>query len=472
MPRVPVGLGLQSYRHSSLPVSAQRCVNWFAEQAPAGASTQVALMPTPGLTLFATCGTEPVRGIHTAKGVLYAVSGQKLYGVASNGTVTERGTIPGAGSVRMADNGTQVVIVTPDDGSGYVYDIAAATVNKITDPDWRPAGSCAFLDQYVIFSELNSARFFISALGDATSYDALDFATAESAPDDMVTLTVDHREVWLFGSSTIEVWTDTGAAAFPFERVSTGIIERGCGAAGSVAKLDNSVFWLGEDGAVYRAEGYTPLRISTHAIEDAIAKYASFADAEAFAHNDRGHPFYVITFPSAGATWVYDVATGLWHERHSGTDPECQGRWRASCYARAYGKHIVGDFEMGKLYRLDPDGYTENGAVVRRVSDTPYIEDDGKRLMVHGFDLTMDVGDAISTGQGSDPLVMLQWSDDGGRTWSNELWRTMGRIGAYETRTRWFRLGQTRKRIFRIAVAEPVKAVVLKAYAEISQGMN
>lgn len=471
MPRVPIGLGLQSYRNSSLPVSAQRCVNWFAEQAPAGASTQVALMPTPGLSLFSTCGDGPVRGLHTAKGVLYAVSGRKLYSVGADGTATERGTIPRQGPVSVTDNGTQVVIVT-DDGEGYVYNIAAASLSQITNASWRPARAAAFLDQYVIFSERDSGRFFISALGDAASFDALDFATAESAPDDTLTLIVDHRELWLFGQTTIEVWANTGAADFPFSRISTGIIERGCGAARSVAKLDNSVFWLGDDGAVYRAEGYSPLRISTHAIEYALSRYETTADAIAFAHNDRGHPFYVLTFPRANATWVYDVATGYWHERYSGTEPDCAGRWRANCHAFAYGGHIVGDFENGKLYRLDGDAATEDGAAIRRMSDSPYIEDDGKRLMVHGFELMMEVGVGLPSGQGSDPLVTLSWSDDGGRTWGNEISRSFGRIGAYETRVRWHRLGQTRKRIFRVATSEPVKPVILKSYADMNAGLN
>jgi len=460
----------QSYQARSLPLSAQRVVNLFAEAAPQDARSPVVLYGTPGLTLFGTIGTGPIRGLHVMGTTLYAVSGDQLFSVSSSGTGTLLGNLAGrartSGPVDMADNGRQLVVV--NDGRGTVYD--GTILEAITDPDFPRASSVSYVDGYFLFTRRDSGQWFISNLLEATAYDALDFATAETYPDNLVRVFTDHREVWLFGVKSIEVWSNTGGADFPFQRISGAVLERGCAAAGSVAKMDNSVFWLGDDGIVYRAAGYQPQRVSTHAIEHAIEGYATLADALAFTYSQEGHSFYVLTFPDA-ATWVYDASTQLWHERES-RDSEGRGlaRWRVNAYADAYNQHVVGDYQTGQLYTLDLDEPTENGLCIRREAVSAPVAATGQRLKMARLELELETGVGRTTGFGATPQAMIQFSDDGGRTWSTERWATLGRIGQYRRRVRWYRMGQFRERYLRLTLADPVKVALIGATAELDRG--
>ena len=241
-------------------------------------------------------------------GTLYVVSGTEVYSIDSAGTATDLGDITGSGAASMDDNGTELVIVSG--GNGWVYN--GSTLSAIADADFPTVTSVTFLDGYHIFSKDSSDQLIISASYDPTSYGALDFATAEADPDNLVRVLTDHQELWLFGENTTEIWYYSGAAAFPFERITGAFIERGCAAVNSVAKMDNSVFWLGDDLIVYRAAEYTPQRISTHPIEGAIGTFANPAVAEGWTYIQDGHSFYVLTF--AEATFVYDAASGLCRE--------------------------------------------------------------------------------------------------------------------------------------------------------------
>ena len=234
--------------------------------------------------------------------------------------------------------------------------------------------------------------------------------------------------------------------------------------------MDNSVFWLGDDGIVYRAAGYQPQRVSTHAIEHAIEGYATLADALAFTYSQEGHSFYVLTFPDA-ATWVYDASTQLWHERES-RDSEGRGlaRWRVNAYADAYNQHVVGDYQTGQLYTLDLDEPTENGLCIRREAVSAPVAATGQRLKMARLELELETGVGRTTGFGATPQAMIQFSDDGGRTWSNERWATLGRIGQYRRRVRWYRMGQFRERYLRLTLADPVKVALIGATAELDRG--
>lgn len=466
-----------SYQARSLPLSAQRCVNLFAEAAPADARSPVALYGTPGLVSFGTVGDGPVRLLHEMAGILYAVSRDQLYRVSSSGTATLLGTLAGAPMTDYplfaADNGTQMVVVNTGTGRATVWDADTATLTPVNDSDFPRVSSVSYVDGYHIFSRQDSGQWLISDLYEATSYEALDFATAETYPDNLVRVFTDHREVWLFGTKSTEVWTNTGAADFPFQRISGTVLERGCAAAGSVAKLDNSIFWLADDGIVYRASGYTPVRVSTHAIEYALDGYQNLADAQAFCYSQEGHGFYCITFPPDDHTWVFDVSTGLWHERESeDADGRSLGRWRVASYAGAYNLHIVGDYLTNRLYQLDLDEGTENGVAIRRVAVSPVLHADTDRMTMARVEIEAEVGVGLSSGEGSDPQMMLEWSDDGGRTWSNEHWSSLGRRGRYMRRVRWHRLGQFRERYLRITCADPVKIAILGCQAELDRGLS
>lgn len=460
---------LNSYRARALPLSAQRTVNLYVEQAPKDAKSPVVLYGTPGIKSFAdSVGAGPIRGKRDFAGTLFAVSGNTLYEVDSAGTATSRGTInTSSGPVSMSHNQAstkQLILV--DGTDGWIYTSSGGLV-QITDGDFFASSVVGFQDQYFILVRDGTGQFFLSNLNAGTVYTATDIANAEGDPDNLVTLINNHRELWLFGEKTIEVWYNSGASDFPFNRFEGGFLERGCAAAFSVAEDDNTVFWLGEDRIAYRADGYTPQRISQHGIEEAWRKYATISDAEAFIYTMGGHKFYVLTFPTEAATWVYDINTGMWHERQSFG----LGRWRVSTHVEIYGKHLVGDSQQGRIGELDLDTYQEWGETMQGQATGPPVHQGRLRIFHSLFELDIESGVGLTSGQGSDPRVWLDYSDDGGRSWSaRQTFRSMGKIGEYLTRLRWQRLGQSRQRIYRITVSDPVKRSFIGARLEAEAG--
>ena len=496
----------ESYTSRSPSVSAQRTVNLYPEVDASGNSKSVvSLHGRPGLSLFSYITTLPMRGIYAASnGTLYGVAGGKIYSIDSAGVETELGTlVTSAGRVSFADNGTELMVV--DGTSGYIVTMSSGSFAEIADEDFTGADVVDFLDGYFICNNPATGQFYISGLYDGTAWDALDIATAESAPDDLVSLINDHRELWLFGDYSTEVWVNTGNSSFPFERMNGAVIEKGIAARWSVAKLDNSVFWLAKDktgqGVVVRANGYTPQVISTRAIENEIAGYSAIDDAWAFTCTLNGHVFYVLTFPTGDATWVYDVTTGMWHEWSSRNAIGEFKRYIGNTYAFCYGKHLVGDFEDGDIYEMDSDVYTDNGEPIVRTRRAQHLSSDMKNLFMSRLqiDMEMGVGDnnytsdtyTASLADGSEiadgsvlaggefipggsvnPQAMLRWSDDGGRTFGNEHWVTLGKQGEYRKRAVFRRLGRSRNRVFELVITDPIKVTIIDAYADINGGRH
>jgi hypothetical protein len=417
------------------------------------------------------------------------------------GTPTLLGTISGTGQVSIADNGTQLFIAC--NPRSYIYNEVTNAFAEITDPDFAGAVTVGYLDGYFVFNEPNSQRFWVSQLLDGTQIDPLSFASAEGSPDGLVAINVNHREAWLFGTDSVEVWYNAGTPDFPLVRIQGAFNELGCAAAFSVAKLDNSVFWLGQDargeGVVYRSEGYNGRRISTHAVEWQIQQYANMSDVVGYTYQQDGHGFYVLNFPSANQTWVYDVATQGWHERAGLFNGEFT-RNRGNCQCNFRGTIIVGDFENGNIYSLDLTTYADNGEPqkwLRSWRALPTGTNNLKRTAQHSLQLDCETGVGLNgvdqsiewffytssgdqlittsgdlllfsppTVEGADPEVMLRWSDDGGHTWSNEHWASMGRIGQYGRRVFWRRLGMTMKlrdRVYEVSGTDPVKIAIVGA---------
>jgi hypothetical protein len=330
----------------------------------------------------------------------------------------------------------------------------------------------AYLDGYFIFNPPNSQRFYLTALLDGTSVDPLDFASAEGSSDGLVALIVDHRELWLFGTDSIEVWYDAGLSDFPFVRIQGAFNELGCAAPYSVAKLDNGLFWLGSDargkGIVYRAEGYTGKRMSTHAVEWQIQQYGDISDAIGYTYQQDGHAFYVLIFPSANTTWVFDVATQAWHERAGFVNGDFT-RHRSNCQMAYNNEVIVGDYQNGNIYSFDLDVYADNGQIqkwLRSWRALPTGQNNLKRTTQHSMQLDCETGVGLNVGQGEDPQAMLRWSDDGGHTYSNEHWKSLGKIGVFQRRAIWRRLGMTlklRDRVYEVSGTDPVKIAIVGA---------
>jgi len=463
-----------SYVARSINAADNRMVNMFPEMTPDNGQTAAFLNRAPGLEFLQTVGTGPIRALwaHQTNGSdFYVVSGGEVYKLNNmTSAPTLIGAVSGTGPVSIADNGSQIFFACNPDG--FIYNEVTNVFAQITDPDFPGAVTVGYLDGYFVFNEPDSQRVWVTSLLDGLSVDPLDFASAEGSPDGLVGLIVDHREAWLFGTDSVEVWYDAGLPDFPLTRIQGAFNEIGCVAAFSIAKLDNGLFWLGTDargqGIVYRANGYTGQRISTHAIEYAIAQYGDISDAIAYTYQQEGHAFYVLTFPSGDATWVYDVSTQAWHER-AGWDNGEFVRHRSNCQCNFGGNIIVGDYENGNIYKFSLDIYADNGGIqkwLRSWRALPTGQNNLKRTAHHSLQLNCESGVGLNDGQGSDPQAMLRWSDDGGHTWSNEHWSPMGKIGAYYQRVFWRRLGMTlklRDRVYEVSGTDPVKIAIMGA---------
>ena len=467
-----------AYEARSKDANAQKCINWYPEKdTREGKNDRFYLMPTPGLTSFSAVeGVDSVvRGLFEHQGTLYAVVGSTFYSIDSEGTATSEGTLSSStGLVQIAGVDDGIVIV--DGTAGYRYVPSTDSFTTISDSDFpSTVKTITSQDGYFITHEPNTQKFRISNLNDGATWDTLDFASAEGSFDEIVACVSDNRQLWIFGETTTEVWINTGASAFPFERIQDVFLDWGLAAERSVVKLDNTLYWLAKSkngsGAIVKANGFTAQIVSTPAIMNKINSYDTIDDAFGYSYQLQGHEFYVLTFPTEGATWVYDASTGLWHERTSFLDNEYT-RHRSNCYAFAYNKHFIGDFATGTIYELDPDVYTEDGTAIRRVRVTQHTHKDTKLLTMRNLVVDVESGPGLQTGQGSDPQYMLRVSRDGGRTWGNERWRSPGKAGIYDARMIWNLLGIARTFTMELSITDPVNAIIIGAHAEIETGSN
>ena len=495
-----------SYVARSVNAADNRLVNLFPEIVPEAGKEPAFLNRAPGLLLLNTIGTGPIRGLwafSSSDSTAFVVSGTQLFKITTAYVPTLIGTVAGAGPVSLADNGTQLFIAA--NGPSYIYNNSTNAFGQITDPDFPGAVTVAYLDGYFVFNEPNSQKMWITALLDGTSIDPLEFASTEGSPDGLVAVIANFREVWAFGTNSIEVWSDTGATDFPLQRIPGAFNELGCAAPYSIAKMDNGLFWLGRDrrgqGIVYRANGYAGQRISTHAVEWQIQQYSDLSDAVAYTYQQDGHSFYVLIFPTANTTWVYDVATQAWHER-AGFDNGSFTRHRSNCQMTFNNNVIVGDYQNGNIYAFDLEDYSDNSGIqkwLRSWRALPTGQNNLKRTAQHSLQLDIESGTGLTGSmiaetiylqtedgnylttesgnrliadqqtavtQGSDPEVMLRWSDDGGHTWSNEHWAQIGKIGEYYRRVFWRRLGMTvklRDRVYELSGTDPVKISIMGA---------
>lgn len=396
-----------AYVARSVNAADNRMVNLFPEVVPEAGKEAAFLNRAPGLRLLAAIGDGPIRGMWWHGDYIYVVSKQSLYKVSSNYTATLLGTVGNTGPVSMADNGYVMMIAA--NGLGYQVNLETDDFLQITSEDFAGALVVAYIDTYFVYVEPNSQRVYSVDTFDINGasiwplvFDATFVASAEGSPDNLVSMIVDHNELWLFGSNSVEVWYNAAGEAFPFQRIQGAFNELGCAATFSVAKMDNGLFWLGADargrGMVYRANGYRGERISTHAVEYAIAQYGNISDAIAYTYQQEGHSFYVLTFPTGNATWVYDASTGAWHER-AGWENSEYVRHRSNCQVAFNSEVIVGDYQNGNLYAFDLDVYDDNGDVQRWSRSwraIPTGQNDLKRTAHHSLQLDCESGVGVT----------------------------------------------------------------------------
>ena len=481
MKRVPLEIGTGSYQSASLPLSAQRCINLYPVIPQAAALSQRALFGCPGIKTFATSGatiTGANRGSQVVKGVGYFVNGNNLYSVTSAGVVADRGTITDTGRVSMANNGQYLVIVVPG-GTAFVFNNLSSALTQITDVDFRTSDTVKFKDGYFVFSASDGSVFFNSALNDPFTYDALDFGTAEINPDLIVALHVNHNELFVGGENTFELFQNVGGDGFPFQRIPGANIQKGVYAKFSLAEFDNSFVFVGggrnEKPAVWKVTGSSSVqKISTSAIDNAIQQFTEqeVSDSFSWTYSEGGNFFVGFTFESdtiPSVTFVYDATTSAlagsneWHERQSGVD---DNRWRANSIMRLNGKLLAGDQIDGRIGEVDLETYDEYGEALPWSKSSQPFSNQGKRMFFGELELTMEQGVGLNTGQGSDPVVRMDYSDNGARSFRAETTRSYGKIGEYNQRTIWRRQGDFPvSRVLRFSGSDPVKRNILKLEA-------
>jgi hypothetical protein len=469
----------QSFESQSRAVTNERCVNLYPEILPpppgSRAKSQIVFYGVPGLISRYAVGDGPIQAVFYANGRCFVASGFELYELFSDLSSILRGTLASDGKpVCIASNRFQLCIVSAQ--NTYLYDLAADTLVNIG----VPLIQVRFADGYFIGVTPASQIIRISGQYDGATWNPLDFTSAEGNPDDIVSLMTDHKEIWALGSESIEIFSDSGNPDFPFERIPGALIEQGCAALDSPIKLDNSLFWLGADtrgqGIVWRANGYTPQRVSNHALEYQLSTYPTIADAIGYAYQDQGHAFGVWTFPTSDKTWVYDCAAQLWHER--GNWEYIGGLWHrqlAQCHAFAFGIHLVGDKELGIVYEQSINIFDDNGSPKRWLRTVPLGSNENKYLFPYDLEIDLEVGAGIDTTlpgvDPGNPQIMMRYSKDGGYVWGNEKWRGAGKIGQYLYRCRWpGAMGRARKPFVELSGTDPTRIALVDSYVGISGG--
>lgn len=463
-----IGLVGPSYQQRSLPFDAQRSVNLFAIADPEGSETS-SLIGAPGTELFSTAGSGPIRGeLAAGNGRAFVASGSSLYEIESDGTATNLGSfLTSSGIVTMADNGQQLAIC--DQRYLYILTYSTNAYQRVTDPDLPICGGVDFLDGYFIVNEVGTGKFFISGLYNGLTWDALDFATAESSPDKLVRGVNFVGQLGLFGETTLEIWRNTGDATFPFARIS-GSTPIGSIAPYTIISIDTSVYWVGHttqgNGIVYQAQGFTPVRISTEAIEIILQRETSPELLRSWTYQQDGHTFLVITGGNLGTSLCYDLTTKLWHERAYLNSDGTYSQHLGSCAMHIFNKILVGSRLTGKIYNLSMDIYSDAGDAIKRQRICTHLRDELKDIRFSQLRIGFETGVGLQTGQGSDPTMSLRISKDGGKTWSSYFTKSIGAVGQYAKQVVFRRLGIQTQCTFEITISDPVKVAITGSYLE------
>ena len=436
------------------------------------------------INLSQTVASEQMNSATVGAVVTASMSGTTLtVSAVTSGTLFIGQTVQGAGVT------VQTIITALGTGTGgagtYTINnsqtVASSTMYGLnwsvlpsTDGAFTGGTNVDIVDNYFVYNNPDTQQFGASNLLSPIS-SGLSFASKDGAPDDLVTLIVDHREIYLLGETSSEVWVDQGTSPFPFSRIPGTSTQHGIAAAASVSRLGNSFAYLAKNNRgtaqIVQMGGYVPQRISNHAVENSLTGY-TISDAVAWTYQLEGHEVYVISFPSIQLTWAFDVSTGMWHKWLYTNNLGQYERCRGNCAAVFQGLVLVGDYANGKIYHLDKNIYTDDGQLVRRLRRAPHLVSDFQRQYFAELQIQFQPGVGLDVGQGENPQAMLRWSSDGGSTYSSEHWTSIGLIGKYKNRAIWRRLGTARDRIFEVVVTDPVKCVIVSANLKAEAGEN
>src|SRR6266568_2489671 len=390
-----------TYQSQSVNSDAQKCVNWIPEliESQQGKS-KVALYPRMGLKTFSTLSSETsVQKLFEQNGRVFA-AGANLWEIFHNGSNQNRGALAALnGAVSIAASNIELLICSA--GQLWVYTLATDTLKLVDMSQFNgPISLVAYGDGFFMAMQQKSQVFYVSSLLNGSIWSGLNASQILYFPDNLVTMIVDHRELWLAGSKQSVGYSNSGAVNSPFVPIPGAFIESGALALEGIAKLDNTPFWIGSDerGSLiaYRASGYTPQRISTHAIENAWSKYEVVTDVKTYSLQDRGHTLWIVYFPSAnsgkGATWIYDVSTSFWHEWTYLDSVLGEIAFRGQCHCNGFQKHLVGDWKSGKVYQMAADVYDDDGKPIKWTRRAPYVNQEAEWVKHNQLQLDIEVG--------------------------------------------------------------------------------
>lgn len=462
-----------SYESQAVTADQERTVNLYEERIESpGGTSRVALYPTPGVELIHMSAAPQGRANAYYAGRQFIIDGSFFFEIDSDGNVTFHAFVatddkPATISYN-GDGGGELFITSG--GNGYLFVLATDTFSTIA----ALAGKATMgeqLDGYFLALDANTGTFYASDLLDgATWQTGVMFAQRNQAPDPWWSMIVNGKYIWLMGSETGEVWYNAGSSPFPFSPHPSGFITWGTAAQWSPKVCDSSLVWLGASkaghGSILRATGFTPEVVSTYPVEYAIGRYGEIGDAYSDCYKEAGHTFYQISFGKANHTWVYDLQMQAWHERGTwDTVSNVYTLWRPRCHAFAFGEHVWLDVGGGGVYRMAiglPNDINE--LPIRRLRRAPALQQENERIYYPGLELDLEPGLGLVTGQGEDPQVMMRMSNDGGKTFGMERWRSAGKLGEYGKRVRWLRLGAARRRVFEVAFSDPTPWRLTAAY--------
>jgi len=459
-----------TYESRSVIAEGERCINLYPEfiESEQGKNNTV-LYATPGLAAFYDFGSGPVRGFSTGATYFYAVIGTRFLKISNAGTlITNIGAVAtdaDNSAVQIVGNGTTGELFIVSGGVAYLYNEGTTVFGAIAALAAVVCRGACFLNGYFITAEVGTGQFFISGLYDGTTWDALDFATAEAYGDNIVMPFALHGQLWLFGDLTVEPYYNSGDSDFPFRPIAGALIESGCRAPHSVTKVGDNVFWLGVDrnGHAYvnKANGFVPERVSTHSIERFLQAATRLDDAIGWTYEEEKHRFYCLYVPALSYTYVYDLATNLWHERASWSGSAFTAHL-GRCHEFIAGLHLVGSRVDGKIYKQLLDYNDDAGAEIKRIRRCPHLNSEMKRQFHSRFYLDMEVGNSAD--------VTLSYSNDGGKTFSTPVTRNSG--ATTKSRVYWNRLGSARDRVYEVATVSKTKIALINAYLEATAGAH
>jgi hypothetical protein len=473
MPATVLPIANGFYVSDSLPLSAQECTNWYPNIVQGVGLNQETLFGTEGTTQLATTGVldEINRGAHEMAGVPYFVNGTQLYSMSDAFVLTTIGTIAGTARVSMADNGTQLMVLVPG-GNGYIYNHVTDVFAQITDVDFTANGApqfVVFIDGYFLVTT-DTKKFIVSAINNGLAYNALDFGTAESDPDDIVAPVVFKNQLFISGSETFEAFQNIGGADFPFQR--TGLfLQKGCFSPYSLINAQDTFMWVGggqnESPAIWGLSGNNTVKISTTAIDSILGRLTETQVAAIYSwvYSTNGAGFIGFSLPST--TLVYDTTSQRWHERKSLISGSL-GASRIASVVKAYNRILCGDIIDGRIGELDPDVYTEYGNTISRTIATQPFQNTMLPAFFPSLELTVESG--VGNAAVEDPQIVLERSLDG-KTWTGAIARGLGKAGEYNRRAIWRRNGRAaRFEVFRFTLTDAVKPVIIQLTANIIGG--